>query len=1063
MKKIVLSLSSNFEDMKKNVIKYIDLKSDRENIVVVPDRFSLLMELAIFKEKNTQTVFNTNVMPISSLAKYLLEKVGVFYESVGASEQIFLTRRAVQKTKNNFVCLPKHTSPNLLSEISKTISQIKASGIKPEDLQKENVSKQLQNKFADLKIVFEEYEKLLESKLDSSKLLEVFEQNLSKMTYLKNINLFFVGFDSFTNQIFEIIKKLSGHVEKIVVGGFYHYSKPNKKAFETDLFEKFAGLPKNYNVEIVYEGVTLENQASFAFENVFAYKQSKMQNNGFVNLFSFSQFDAEIDFVAKQIASKVKNENLRYSDFTIATSGLEQDKTKIETALLRYNLSYFMDTQQKLSQTPLAEFVLQFLLMYYNKFDKASLQSFLSSYFVSPKLDDRATSNFLVEKYMSYENKIGSLKKLVLNKDINKFEQVKHIFEKLENYEKSVLQAKTAGDFTNVLKQVFEDFFIKERCLERSEQLRQKNMLKQEKIYLQLYDKAMEAIDSVNSYLFNEELSIKEYHDLLKVVFENKTIATVPVTADSIFVGDVSQSFFDQRKHFYLVGASASRLPQVLFDGGFLNDENLKEVEETLKITPSVKSINKRNKFKLLNLFAFAKETFTATYSFANDDGKEELASVFVEDLKNIFLNEQGNNIEVITPANTVFKQGEDKDKELALTYALADKPLKQFLLKAVKENGLSKKVTNSIFYVLKERGQISEKEIEIIGGQKTLPKIDGAKELFFDKDKTKVSQIETYFNSPFLHFVSYGLKLQELETSTITKLEIGNLLHFVSEQFLKMLEVKNVEAYFAVEKIFEMAKKEEEFYKFFLNNDNKAIFVYLKKEAQNLCEIILEQRQKSLFAPSHLEKPFEDKNYFKEIGLGISGRVDRIDERENDFIVFDYKTGKVELNPKLVYLGKKIQLLIYADIYQNETGKKCSGIFYFPIKNSFENKQDKKLKGFFDKEVAQALDTSINLENPKSSIINAEIKTNKTNISKGIIEFKASTGTSYLQGMIEYAKKVSQKALEEMLDGNIAQVEGQAEFLEGVFEDEFLLKLKSPEKISVKDFVFDKGNKNEN
>ncbi len=1057
MRKIVLSLSSNFEDMKKNVVKYIDLKSDWENIVVVPDRFSLLMELAIFNEKKVESVFNTNIMPISSLAKYLLEKVGVFYDSVSNTEQMFLTRRAVQKTKEDFVCLPKHTSPNLLQEISKTISQLKASKVSSEDLNIENVSKNLQDKFSDLKLVYDEYETFLGDKLDSSKLLEVFEKNLEKMEYLKNINLFFVGFDSFTNQIFEIIKKLSKQVSQIVIGGFYHFSKANKKAFELDVFEKFSSLSKDYNVEIMYEPSTLPAKAQFAFENVFAYRQDKMINENFAKIYSFNQFDLEIDFVAKQIANRVKDENLRFSDFAIATSSLEEDKTLIENALLRYGLNYFLDTQEKLSSTLLSEFVLQFLNLFINNFDKSSLLGFCCSYFVNSSMEERGICSFLIEKYLSFQNDISSLKKLVLQEDKEKYEKVKSVFELLEKYEKEIFKAQVVDDFTKTLKQLFEDFSIKEKCEARSVELRNQEMLKQEKIYLQLYDKIIEGIDSVNTYLNSESLNIKEYYDLLKVVFENKSISTVPVSSDSIFVGDVSQSFFDARKHLYLVGASASRLPQILFDGGFINDENLQEVEKTLKITPSVKSINKRNKFKLLNLFSYVKESFTVTYSFANKDGKTDFASVFVEDLKNIFLESPDKEIEIVNISNVYFKQSLQKEKYMALSYALNEKILKQFLLKSVKGHNFNKVVTNSVFEVLKKQNKISAKELELLKGEKVLPKINKAKELFFDKDRTKVSQLEAYFISPFLHFVSYGLKLQEFETSEISKLDIGNLLHMVCEKFVKKLTQEKIEIKPVLDEIFYDIKKDKEFYKFFLNKENRSTLNYLKIEAENLCGIILEQKQKSLFKPTHFEKSFKDESYFEKVGLGISGRVDRIDQRKNDFIIFDYKTGKIELNPKVVYLGKKIQLLIYADIYQNQTGKKCSGIFYFPIKNSFEKKQDKKLKGFFDKDAVLALDKTLNFDNPSSNVISADMKINKANISNNVIEFKASTGTDFLQDMIYYAKKVSEKALEEMLEGNIAQVEKQAEFLDGVFEYDMFFKLKNPENMKIKDYIFEK------
>ncbi len=140
MGKVILSLSSNFEDLKKNVLKHIDLESDQDNNIIVPDRFSLLAELAIFEEKNTSSVFNANVMPISAFANFLFEKAGIFYETISMFEQTLLTRHALQRVNKGFECLPKQISPNLLQEVTKTISKLKSSNVKVEDLKVENVS-----------------------------------------------------------------------------------------------------------------------------------------------------------------------------------------------------------------------------------------------------------------------------------------------------------------------------------------------------------------------------------------------------------------------------------------------------------------------------------------------------------------------------------------------------------------------------------------------------------------------------------------------------------------------------------------------------------------------------------------------------------------------------------------------------------------------------------------------------------------------------------------------------------------------------------------------------------
>src|SRR5690606_1910706 len=136
-----------------------------------------------------------------------------------------------------------------------------------------------------------------------------------------------------------------------------------------------------------------------------------------------------------------------------------------------------------------------------------------------------------------------------------------------------------------------------------------------------------------------------------------------------------------------------------------------------------------------------------------------------------------------------------------------------------------------------------------------------------------------------------------------------------------------------------EKAKNENEFYKFALSKENKSLLSYLNYESVKMCHIIFDNVLKTNIKPTHTDKDFCAENYFANQNLNLTGKVDRVDEFENYFTVVDYKTGSIEFKSNLVYTGQKLQLLIYADVYESQTGKSCVGVFYFPVKNSFDSK----------------------------------------------------------------------------------------------------------------------------
>lgn len=1026
MNKIVLTLASNFYDLTKSVISQVNEKSDWENVIIVPDRFSLLAELEVFNQSNLKSVFNTNVMPISRLASSLLDQVEIKINSVSKEEESFLVRRAIQKTKDKFVCFSKNLSPSMCDEIAKTISQLKSCKISPEKILTEDLSKSLQDKLNDIKTIYTEYENILSDQVDSGKLLEIFGENIEKIESLKNTNLFFVGFDSFTTQIFEVIKVLTKICPLIVMGGFYHFDKTNKRVFETDIYDKFKEFKNNANFEIVYVQNTLTQNQNLVLENVFSNNITKVENQNYFEVFSAENNQEQINFVLCEILKNIKLKNMKFSDFAIACANLESSKNELEKYLKKYKINYYIDSSEKLSNTSFAFFILGFFNLIQNNFDKVSLIDFLNTPFITENIYDKAVLVNLIEKYALEKGNFTDKKPNFLKEDLSHTEIYKKFNESVINIYKQVKNCQTIQDFVEATKQLMQTFSCKEKIERQAELCLIKNDLKQQKINLQLFDKVNQSLSSLEKYLQDEKVTLKEFYDLLKNSFESKTISTVPISGDCVFVGDATTSFFGKVKNLYLIDATYDALPKTIFDAGIINDDNIQQLNDVLKISPTIKAINKRNRFKILNLLSCPTEKLIITYTLLNSESKENLPASFIYDLCEIF----NQTIKIPTKFVIDIEDYSQKDVKEMITKFYSPDFAKEFLFKNImSKNKYKKEFINSVYQILISNGFVSESEINELQ-ENNLPKINKAKELFFSKGRTSISQLENYFRSPFRHFLSYGLRLKEIETSDIKNLDIGNYLHYIAENFVNQIkdskQITKEQIKDIVKLIENRAKSEEEFYKFSLTKENKSLLAYLNYEAINMCQTIFENSQKTNFKPVHTEKEFFAENYFEKQNLNLSGKVDRIDEFENYFTIIDYKTGRIEFNSNLVYTGQKLQLLIYADIYEKQTGKSCAGVFYFPVKNSFDNKTDYKLKGTFKRDsfVVLNLDNTLSYENPSSDFISAKISVSAENISAGKIEIGAIYGTEYLQEMIEYAKHVCKQAIDEILDGNIAQIE---------------------------------------
>ena len=91
--------------------------------------------------------------------------------------------------------------------------------------------------------------------------------------------------------------------------------------------------------------------------------------------------------------------------------------------------------------------------------------------------------------------------------------------------------------------------------------------------------------------------------------------------------------------------------------------------------------------------------------------------------------------------------------------------------------------------------------------------------------------------------------------------------------------------------------------------------------------------------------------NVFNNVEL--LGYVDRIDIADDYFVIIDYKSSSTSMSEKSLILGQQLQLLTYAALIQEETGRKPLAVFFYAFRNPstlsdqlYEYKQSKGIEG---------------------------------------------------------------------------------------------------------------------
>ena len=229
------------------------------------------------------------------------------------------------------------------------------------------------------------------------------------------------------------------------------------------------------------------------------------------------------------------------------------------------------------------------------------------------------------------------------------------------------------------------------------------------------------------------------------------------------------------------------------------------------------------------------------------------------------------------------------------------------------------------------------------------------------------ITQLETYAKCPYKYFVERILHVDTIEDpdENITSLEIGSLLHTILYKFYleilkKSIVLKNCsnEVFnYSLDLIMKIGKDELDEYRF----DREKSFYEIEqifgiegdREKSILYQFVSYEREnEDGFKPSYFELEFGMNGLIPIVinDVKIKGKIDRIDIKENNIGIIDYKKSIAQVVKKDIIEGLSLQLTIYIaaalEILKNKLEKEMFPEFvsYYSLKY---NKKDFGLRKF--------------------------------------------------------------------------------------------------------------------
>lgn len=1063
----------------------------RNFLIIVPDQFTMQTQWDISNTKidgaSGGGIMNIDVLSFGRLHHRIMKEVGWKELPVldDTGKCLVLQRVAGRIAEQLPLLGSRLRRQGYIHEIKSILSEFMQYGIAPGDIDRileANKDKgALCTKLTDLQRIYREFQEYLAGNyITREEKLDVLRQAMPKSAILPGSVVVFDGFTGFTpiqaNVVEDIMSIADETIVSLVLGTecsiedtcdeqhLFHLSGKtyrdilaradrNSVTHDEDIYcSNSVRIPM---IEHIEKNLFRAGSRSYIAEN-----DGVGENTGFT-MSQMSTVPEEVHQVGLKICRMLKdNPGLQYRNIVLVTGDPETYSPYIEREFSCLGIPYFLDRTSGIRLNPLVEAIRSSLSIYTDNFSADSVIRYLRSGLSGFWSED-------VDRLDIYIRKCGIRGRKKWNSpfvrrtddmpasDDGALDRLNAVREKLMN-QLEVLNIKSKDTAANYVNNLY-DFLI---SVDAAGQLRKyadefeaDGDPVREREYSQIYKKVMELLEQVISLMGEDELSIREFYEIIDAGFGEIRVGTIPQTVDKVMVGDIERSRVPSVAAMFFLGVNDGNIPGNTDKGGILSDidrENLRDTNFELAPTPREAMYSQRM-YLYLNM---TKPVYSLNISWAGIDpsGKSLRPSYICEILKKMFPGIKVEQPENKPVTEQIFSAGE------GVRYLSGS--LRRFaeVGEADGENDIytlyeaySGEASEAIRNRLEEAAFIRYKpELldEFVAEQLYCRNVqdgdaDDRSEALLN---SSVSQLETFGKCPYRFFLRYGLRLKESTEYVAGNRDKGNVYHQVLQDFSESLKKDGVtwrdmtESY-ARDRIHDItARVTEEYGQAVYQDSERSKYSVKKLEKALLCTVLALKYQisKGKFEPYGFEVPFEQSFDMKAGANGrkrrliLKGKIDRIDKasgQQGDMIrVVDYKSSENKLDLNKVYDGRQLQLALYTGQAAQKENAMPAAMLYYHVDNPvLENVPEEPVEELNSRRMKALKMAGIVASDPEVVGLNDSDLADGSGVSDVIpVGYKKdgfTAGSSILSGeninaVIDYAREIAKEKAGDILDG---------------------------------------------
>ena len=980
---------------------------DQSYLVIVPEQFTMQTQKELVRLHPDGGILNIDILSFQRLAYRVLEetgtRVGKVLEETGKN---LVLRKIAQERKGELKILGGNLKKmGYISEIKSLISELTQYAVTEEALadflEKSKEKPHLYYKLCDVQVLYKAFHAYLADQyITAEELLEVLCRVAERSQMIRESVIVLDGFTGFTPIQNKLMQKLMLYAKKVMVTvTIDERENPYHVEGEHQLFylskKTVAGLKRLAQEVNVREEESIwvhpGEKSRFAAggelwwleQNLFRLRwqrypqaaqpdtqtisdyaaerkvEDKVTPNQ-ISLHVLKNPEEEVAWAAGRIRELIREKHYHYRDFALITGDMESYSPVLERILADYEIPCFLDNKRSILKNPFVEFIRALLEIAEQDFSYESVFRYLRSGLsgMEPEEVDLLENYVLalgVRGAKRWEERFIRSYKGLTEEELEQIDGYRaRVAEDLLPFVK--IQRKKAVNVrtrTTALYELIAKKGIQGRLAVFEERFKREHNEVLAKEYHQIYGILMDLLDKLVDLLGEEELTIREYTEILEAGFAEVRVGVIPPGVDQVMAGDMERTRLKDVKVLFFLGVNEGSVPKNMSRAGLLSDMEREQLRISgMELAPTAREQGYIQRFYLyLNLTKPSDQLYLSC-TLLDNGGKALRPSYLMNVMKRLF------------PELELKQEKVQRENGLPRTEREGVRLLIEGLKEYREGRGSAQFYELYRWYAKQERYE--EKLAQLLNGafsahQDTKLGKAVAHALYGTVLENSVTRLEQYAACAYAHFLMYGLKLSEREQYEFAPVDMGNIFHETLEAFSKKLDAsdytwKTLPREVADEWVEEcLASLTIDYGNTVLNSSARNNYM-IRRMARILKRTVWalgEQIRKGMFTPENYEISFSGVSDLESIHIELSpeeqlklrGRIDRVDtceDAEHVYVkVIDYKSGTTSFQLLALYHGLQLQLVIYLNAAMELMKKEHpdkevlpAGVLYYQIQD---------------------------------------------------------------------------------------------------------------------------------